>query len=70
MSGIEEFRQLLWKALSTPEQRERHAAEQEEQRAQRVRKRLYRELAKKSLSPEEVDESHQRVMGVISKEQQ
>ncbi len=53
----------------TPLEQLRHVVEQEEKQKekerQRVWKRMYRDLAKKGLTREEVDESHRRVTEVI-----
>ncbi len=70
---MRDFQRRLYEATlrqyMTPAEQLRHAIEQEEKQKekerQRVWKRLYRELAKKGLTPEEVDESYRRVMEVI-----
>ncbi len=69
---MQDFRRWLYEALTTPEERVRHQservrheAEQEEKKRWRVRKRLYRELAKKGLTPEQVDEGVRRVREVM-----
>ncbi len=64
---MQDFVQRLCELMTTPEERARHEAEREEERARRVRKRLYKELAKKGLTPEEVDAEHRRLMELIKR---
>jgi division protein CdvB (Snf7/Vps24/ESCRT-III family) len=55
----------LYEAMTTPEERARHEAEREYKKKQRVRVRLYRELAKLGLTRVEVDESRRRIEEVM-----
>ncbi len=58
MTPLEQLRHVV-------EQKEKQEEKQKEKERQRVWKRMYRDLAKKGLTREEVDESHRRVTEVI-----
>jgi hypothetical protein len=62
---MQDFRRWLYEAMTTPEEWARHEAEQEEKKRRRVRKRLYRDLAKQGLTPERVDEGARRLREVM-----
>ncbi len=55
----------LYEIVTTPEERAYHEAERERKKQQRVRERLYQELAKQGLTRAEVDEGHRRLMKVM-----
>jgi hypothetical protein len=59
------FMRWLYEAMTTPEERDRHEAVREWKERQRVRDRLYRELAKLGLTRAEVHERRRRVGEVM-----